>query len=154
MSEHLTVRQLLHATQQTQEWLKELTETQGFQSEEQAYSFLRAVLHAVRDRLTVNEAVHLGQQLPMMIRGAYFEGWKPAMAPNDFDTEGEFMAHVRNSLHETNEGGDMEVERGSRAILAYLDGRLHGGTLRHVKQQLPPQIEGLFPTTRTEAGAL
>jgi uncharacterized protein (DUF2267 family) len=33
------------------------------------YRLLRATLHALRDRLPAQEAVHLGAQLPMLIRG-------------------------------------------------------------------------------------
>jgi len=35
---------------------------------------LSAVLHALRDRLTVSEAAQLGAQLPMLVRGFYYEG--------------------------------------------------------------------------------
>ena len=40
-----------------------------------AYLALRTVLHALRDRLTLEEAVQLGAQLPMLVRGFYYEGW-------------------------------------------------------------------------------
>ena len=36
------------------------------------------MLHAVRDRLQVNDAVSLGAQLPELLRGAYYEQWRPA----------------------------------------------------------------------------
>ena len=52
---------IAHAIQQTQEWLKELRDNGGLASEAEAHSVLRAVLHQLRDRLTLGEAVDFGQ---------------------------------------------------------------------------------------------
>ena len=60
---------IAHAVQQSQEWLKELRDNAGLASETEALSVLRAVLHQLRDRLTINEAVQLGAQLPTIVRG-------------------------------------------------------------------------------------
>ena len=38
-----------------------------------AYRLLRAVLHAIRDGPTVDQAAHLSAQLPMLIRGICYE---------------------------------------------------------------------------------
>lgn len=40
-----------------------------WQDRHAAYLALRATLHALRDRLTVEEVAELGAQLPMLIRG-------------------------------------------------------------------------------------
>jgi uncharacterized protein (DUF2267 family) len=59
----------------THTWLKEIMEVLGTEDRHRAYMALRAVLHALRDRLTVEEVAQLGAQLPMLIRGLYYEGW-------------------------------------------------------------------------------
>jgi uncharacterized protein (DUF2267 family) len=47
----------------------------------QSYAALRAVLHALRDRLTIAEAAHLAARLPMLIRGIYYHGWDLLRVP-------------------------------------------------------------------------
>lgn len=50
-------------------WLNELMEGLSWADEQRAYRTLRATLHALRDRLMAHEAVLLGAQLPMLVRG-------------------------------------------------------------------------------------
>ena len=47
----------------------------------QSYAALRSVLHALRDRLTVEETAQLAAELPMLIRGIYYESWHPSRVP-------------------------------------------------------------------------
>lgn len=145
MSEHLTVSQLRRSTQLTQEWLLDLAEREPFSDEDEAYSLLRAVLHAVRDRLTPEEVAHLGAQLPMLVRGLYFEGWRPALAPNEWDTAEAFYDQVRKSLAEFPLAPDRDVEAGARTTLAFLADAVGPGQLRHVEEQLPDAVQELFP---------
>src|SRR5438552_3108412 len=84
--------------EKTQCWLKELTKEGYFAEEGQAYAAFRSVLHALRDRLPVDEAAHLAAQLPMLIRGMYYEGWKPSAVPTRERTLREFLDHVRRNL--------------------------------------------------------
>src|ERR687886_176925 len=52
--------------QETNIWLGEIAEDLG-PDRQVAYRVLRAVLHALRDRLTVEQAAHLSAQLPRML---------------------------------------------------------------------------------------
>ncbi len=63
--------------QKTNIWLNDLMKVLGWQDRHKAYLALRATLHALRDRLTVDEVAHFGAQLPMLMRGFYYEGWDP-----------------------------------------------------------------------------
>ncbi len=70
-------------------WLKEIEQELG-QDRQFAWCLLGATLHAVRDRLEPVLAADFGAKLPMLVRGAYFDGFKPAYrlvagrSPNDF----------------------------------------------------------------------
>ena len=62
--------------QKTNVWLNDIMNELDWQEHPyKAYLALRTVLHTLRDRLTIEEAVQLGAQLPMLVRGFYYEGW-------------------------------------------------------------------------------
>lgn len=147
---NIQVSSLNHTLTETKEWLDDLIRIgDPFQNEQQAYSYLRAVLHSLRDRLTVEEAVHLAAQLPMLVRGFYYEGWRPALAPNDEKTPAEFFDSVRESLKDQLTG-DEELEQATRAVFQLLVERVESGQIRHVRDQLPEALQDLWPA---EAGA-
>lgn len=141
---HTNVSSLQRTMIETQTWLKELAESSEFRDEEQAYTALRASLHALRDRLTVEEAAHLAAQLPMLVRGFYYEGWRPAEAPNVERSAEEFIAHVEWSLR--NAAAVLDPERTVRAVFEFLENKLDEGQIEQVKGLLPKEIQSLWPT--------
>ncbi len=149
MSEHLTVTQLKQATHATQEWILDLASREPIESHAQAYSILRAVLHALRDRLTVEEAAHLASQFPMMVRGLYYEGWRPAMAPEDLETPEDFYRHVASCLAPPATPGGAPLPEATKAVFQLLADRVDPGQLRHVVAQLPEGIASLVPVPAT-----
>ena len=86
--------------------LKEIEQTYGWPKERrnQSYSALRAVLHALRDRLTVEEGAQFAAQLPMLVRGIYYEGWDPSRLPRKMSRD-EFLQRVRQEFPYDVKGG-------------------------------------------------
>ncbi|MFO7893658.1 MAG: DUF2267 domain-containing protein [Longimicrobiales bacterium] len=143
MTTKTEITALNHTVTETDEWLKALADLGPFENQQQAYSHFRAVLHALRDRLTVEEATHLASELPMLVRGFYYEGWRPALAPNDQETQAEFMDKVRESLDGQMTSED-ELRAAVKAVFQLLENRIEEGQIRHVRAQLPEQIEALW----------
>jgi len=60
--------------QTTNIWLDEIMEEIG-PDRQLAWHVLGAVLQVLRDRLPLEVAIHLGAQLPLLVRGTYYEQW-------------------------------------------------------------------------------
>jgi uncharacterized protein (DUF2267 family) len=126
----------------THSWLKELMDVQGAENRHAAYLALKATLHALRDRLTAEEVAHLGAQLPMLIRGFYYEGWDPADKPLKIRHKDQFLDHIRQELRGTD---PVDPERTARAVFTLLSNRVSEGEIENVKQLLPSEIRDLWP---------
>jgi uncharacterized protein (DUF2267 family) len=128
--------------QTTNLWLNDIKERMGWLDRQRAYHALRAVLHALRDRLSVEQVAALGAQLPLLVRGFYYEGWHPAGKPLKERTRDEFLCHV--SLQFPG-GMDSDPEDVTRAVFEVLANRLTEGEIEHVKRTLPAEIRSLWP---------
>jgi uncharacterized protein (DUF2267 family) len=130
-----------HSLQLTNLWLKDLMRRLGTEDRHLAYLALRTTLHALRDRLAVDEAAHLGAQLPMLVRGLYYEGWRPAGKPAKERSREAFLAHVRAEAHAL----DFDPEPAARAVFGLLAERITAGEIQDVKGMLPQPIRELWP---------
>src|ERR1035438_1312523 len=83
-----------HSVEKAHIWLKEVAAEMGDEDRQSAYRALRAVLHTLRDRLTVDVAVKLAAQLPTLIRGIYYEDWDPSRTPLPIAVARVLRAHV------------------------------------------------------------
>jgi uncharacterized protein (DUF2267 family) len=69
--------------QTTHIWLDELMKDEAIGPDKNlAWHVLGAVLRAIRDRLPVDLAAHFGSQLPILVRGTYYDQFRPADLPS------------------------------------------------------------------------
>jgi uncharacterized protein (DUF2267 family) len=126
----------------TNAWVKELLDELGWQDRHRAYQALRAVLHALRDRLTVEETADLGAQLPMLVRGLYYEGWRPAGKPVKGHNREEFLAPIAAAFRDEPDIFPEEVVWG---VLKVLQRHVSAGEIADVKHIVPKFVRSLWP---------
>jgi uncharacterized protein (DUF2267 family) len=126
--------------QETHLWIKEVLGELGWDDEHKAYLALKATLHALRDRLTADGAVHLGAQLPMLMRGIYYEGWSPAGKPLKERRKTAFLSEVQEYFR----AGELDTEPIVRGVLSVLAKHVTAGEIDDVKRMLPPELRELW----------
>lgn len=126
---------------ETNTWLGEIAEAMNHPDRQVAYHALRGVLSALRDRLPIEEAHHLAAQLPTLIRGVYFEGYRPANKPIKYKQE-EFIEHVSEQLQPA---GGANPEAATRAVFEVLSRHVSEGQERQVRDMLPENLRALWP---------
>ncbi len=141
---HLPV--LESTIQKIHEWLKEIAGGLGFPNEKAAYAALRATLHALRDRLPPQNAVQLGAQLPLVIRGTYYEGWNLSAERSRVRHKQDFLDIVGTGLKAHDELRD--YERVTRIVLATITKHLSSGETEKLRRTLPKEIRALWPSER------
>jgi uncharacterized protein (DUF2267 family) len=132
---------LSRSVQETDVWLNELQDDLRLQTPDQAYGALRAVLHALRDRLTVDMAAHLAAQLPLMLAGIFFDGWKPSATPSKIDTPEQFLEDVRQRARGHPE---IDVNHAATCVFRLLERKVSPGLVEKVAGQLPAEMQAYW----------
>jgi uncharacterized protein (DUF2267 family) len=129
--------------QESNLWLKDVMERLNTYDRHHAYSTLRAVLHALRDRIGPENAAHLGAQLPMLLRGLFYEGWDPTGKPTKERHENAFLAHIARELPRA--AGPGEIEQGALAVLDVLSKHIDRGAAVKLAAILPQDLRRFWP---------
>lgn len=127
------------ATAKTRVWLKELGEDLGCSNPNEAYRALRAVLHALRDRLPVEECAEFASQLPTLIMGMYYTGWTPVNKPVKIRNMDDFMGRVSRELPP-----GTDPLRVTYAVFRLLDRHVSRGEMKDVRSNFPERLRGLW----------
>jgi uncharacterized protein (DUF2267 family) len=87
------------AVETAEEWISALMARLGWQDRQKVYLAFLAALHALRDSLPRDEAGYLGVQLPVLLRGLYFEGWHPASHIPRAKTRSGLLERIQEGVH-------------------------------------------------------
>jgi len=120
----------------TNEWLERLSKELGTEDHQHAYIILRAVLHALRDRIGPEVSVHIAAQLPLLVRGIFYEGWDPGSTPEKMTLD-EFFVRVER---EATLKSTAEAASATRAVMQVLWDEFAPGTMDHVVAVLPDEF--------------
>jgi uncharacterized protein (DUF2267 family) len=124
----------------THVWLKEIMADLG-PDKQVAWKVLSTVLHKLRDRLSINLAAHLGAQLPLLIRGVYYDQFEPSKMPSECRNREEFVAEVAEWLSDAR---PVDPDDAIRAVFKVLSRHVSAGQIEHVKQALPRPLRQMW----------
>ena len=129
-------------TQETNQWLRIVMAELNTASRDQAYVALRASLHALRDRIGPEHAVHFGAQLPILLRGVFYEGWLPAETPTRERRLDDFLAYVESILGSKSGLAPADAVRAGFAAIAW---SVSAAEVLKLIDALPHELRGLWP---------
>jgi len=122
-------------------WLDEIIE-ELHTDRQSAWRVLSAVLRALRDRLPLGLSAHLAAELPLMVRGAYFDQWRPGEGNLKLRTLPEFLGRVTDGLSGGKPIGSIDA---ARTVFAVLNRHLDKGQIDKVRQALPADVRNIWP---------
>jgi uncharacterized protein (DUF2267 family) len=120
-------------------WLADVDDGFGTRECRLAYRVLRAWLHCLRDRLTVEVAAHFAAQLPELLRGVFFDGWNPSRVPQKYDR----AEYVRRFAREARVH-DSDVAKSVRIVTVVARRHMSAGVVAQAFGLLPAELRELL----------
>lgn len=130
-----------HSVHLTHEWINELAGRLDWSSKRSALRLMRVTLHHIRDHLMVDELAQLSAQLPLFIRGFFFEGWMPKQTPIRERHAIDFIATISAKMDDTEEYRGRED---IKCVFDLLNARISKGQIEDVRATLPEDIRALW----------
>lgn len=122
-------------------WLKSFIELAGLRNDRDlAWGLFGAGLHALRDRLPDAVAIHLGAQLPTLVRGLYYADWDLKETPRKERHKKPFLDRLDGAVV----ANKSDPERIARATFGVLRERIDAGEVAKVLRHLPRELRQLW----------
>ena len=141
---------LERTVQLTHVWINDLNDRLGWNDKSRAYRLLKAVLHALRDWLEIDESANLAAQLPGLLRGAYYEQWRPATTPVKKRNRQAFLDHVEREFKRDPLWNTAECVT---TVFQLLSAKITAGEIEDVWHALPEDIREMWPVALRAASA-
>jgi len=116
----------------TNEWLADIDAGFGTSDRSLASRVLRAWLHCLGDRPTLEVPAHSAAQLPEPLRGVFFDGWNPSRVPQKYD-RAEYLARFAREARVR----DSDVGKAAGIVTAVVRQHVSAGALAHALGLLP-----------------
>jgi uncharacterized protein (DUF2267 family) len=142
------VQSLDRSIDKTNVWLADIADGFGTTDRRLAYRVMRAWLHTLRDRLTVEVAAHFAAQLPELVRGVFYDGWSPSRVPVKYD-RGEYLARFARDarVHQN------DVGKAAALVTAAARRHMSNGVVDEAIGLLPAHIRELLEPATAEPAA-
>ena len=124
------------------QWVEEVKDELGWEDSHDALRALRAALHALRDRLSVDQGAHLAAQFPLLVRGLFYESWVPAHTSMRERHLPGFLSHIAEDFKQY--AGNVDPEDVARSVFTVLARHVSSGAVEHVTASLPQEIRDLW----------
>jgi uncharacterized protein (DUF2267 family) len=124
----------------TNTWLKELMEMLGC-DRHVAWHALGSVLRPLRDRIPLELSAHLSAELPLLVRGLYYDRWHPGQ-PERYRSLDEFLERIAEDIPSNR---SIDPENAARAVFTAMTHHLPEGQLEKIRHALPEDIRSLWP---------
>jgi uncharacterized protein (DUF2267 family) len=131
-----------HTVQLTHEWINELADRLDWSSQRDALRLLRVTLHQIRDHLLVDEVAQFAAQLPLLIRGMFFEGWVPKNTPIKQRHAKDFILDIEQHVSSV---ADYRGYEDIQTVFKLINARISRGEISDVLACLPEKIRSLWP---------
>jgi uncharacterized protein (DUF2267 family) len=126
--------------QTTNIWLDEIMDDHG-PDRQLAWHVLGTGLRTTRDLLPTELAAHLGAQLPLLVRGTYYEQFTPARMPDKARSLDDVLGRMQQGLQGVR---PVAADAALSSVFKVLSHHVDPGQVRKVRDALPEDVRRLW----------